>query len=106
MIKSAPKSKFFSAAMATLMAATVVATTLVTSPADAGRRERLIGAGVAAGVLGTLIVGGAVRRSRERRADRYYYRGHVNRCYARYRSYDERTDTWVDRYGRVRRCRL
>ena len=30
----------------------------------------------------------------------------LRRCYARYASYSERTDTWIDRRGRERRCRL
>ncbi|NEX93024.1 BA14K family protein [Caulobacter sp. 17J65-9] len=30
---------------------------------------------------------------------------HVDYCYSQYRDYDPRTDTWVDRDGRVRPCR-
>lgn len=33
-------------------------------------------------------------------------RDHVNRCYAKYRSYNEWTDTYVTFGGETRRCRL
>lgn len=33
-------------------------------------------------------------------------RGHVARCEARYRSYDEWSDTFIGNDGRERRCRL
>ncbi len=65
-------------------------------------RRRAIGAGIAGALIGAAIVGAA---SRERRAESRWDR-HVARCYRRYRSYDEATDTWIDRRGRVRRCRL
>lgn len=43
----------------------------------------------------------------EPRAARYYDGGdHVDRCYARYRSYDERTDTFLGHDGYRRPCRL
>ncbi len=34
------------------------------------------------------------------------WEAHVERCYARYRSYDHRTDTYVGYDGYERRCRL
>ncbi len=65
--------------------------------------RRAAAAGIAGALIGAAIVGAAA--SRERRAESRWDR-HVARCYRRYRSYDEATDTWIDRRGRVRRCRL
>ena len=33
-------------------------------------------------------------------------RNHIDRCYARYRSYDAATDTYITFGGETRRCRL
>ena len=98
-------SKIAGTAVATLLAVTVISTSFITD-ANAGRRERLFLGGVAAGIVGTAIVAGEVRRSRERR----HYRAsrwerHVARCYRAYRSYDESTDTYIDYDGFERRCR-
>jgi len=89
--------------------------------AYAGKRERLIGAGIVAGVVGTAIIGREVRKSRKRAYRRGYedaqydrrvrrsresrWERHVRRCYAAYRSYDERSDTYISYNGRERRCR-
>jgi len=107
MSNTGTKNRFFNVAIATLMAATIAGSALVASPAEAGKRERYIGAGILAGVIGTAIVARERRHRREiRRYRRSSWERHVNRCYRRYRSYDEGTDTWIDRYGRERRCRL
>ena len=66
------------------------------------RRNVAIGAGIAVGIIGAAIV--AKEAKRERRRERAWER-HVRRCYAAYASYDEYTDTWIDRKGRERRCR-
>ncbi|QPC87656.1 BA14K family protein [Mesorhizobium sp. NBSH29] len=68
-------------------------------------------AGVGGFIIGATIGGGPGYVD-----DGYYYRPHhgraygwerhVRRCYARYRSYDHRSDTFVDRHGYERRCRL
>ena len=88
------------------LAAALAVGSVFAPPAEAGKTGRFLG-GVAVGVIGTAIVANEVRRSRERRAvRRYYHDEHVARCARRYRSYDARTDTYVTRSGRVRRCRL
>jgi len=64
-------------------------------------RSGAVAAGIAGAIIGAAIVGSAAREhSRESRYER-----HVRRCYRAYRSYDEETDTFIDRRGRVRRCR-
>ena len=108
------------------LAAIMTAATLV--PADASQRTRARNAGIigaAVGALGAAAIIGSRRRARPvyvappqpvyvaprrvYRAPRPVYRGggwagHVARCYAAYRSYDERTDTYVAYSGQVRRC--
>jgi hypothetical protein len=78
------------------------------------------GGAFAAGVLGFglgAIVGGAIASDQyNRRGDRligpvYSYGGpsynaHVQACYARYRSYDARTDTFLGYDGYRHRCNL
>lgn len=34
------------------------------------------------------------------------WEAHVNRCYARYRTYDDRSDTYISKNGDERLCRL
>ena len=104
----------------TISAAVVAATIIISgmaNTAQAGKRERLIGAGIVAGVVGTAIIARESRRSRERAYRRGYndaryerrresrWERHVRRCYAAYRSYDERSDTYIGYDGRERRCR-
>ena len=50
------------------------------------------------------IYGEPRRVRRERRLSSW--ERHVRRCHDKYRSYDERSDTFIDRRGRERRCRL
>jgi len=69
----------------------------------ARHNRRAAAAGIAGALIGAAIVGAA---SRERAPRESRYDRHVRRCYNAYRSYDEETDTWIDRRGRVRRCRL
>lgn len=105
-IFTAKSTRLVGTAVAAFVAASVLATSFATS-ANAGSRERAFAGGLAAGIIGTAIIASERRRYRE---DRYYrasrWERHVDRCYRRYRSYDEATDTWIDRRGRVRRCRL
>ena len=98
-------ARFATTAIAALMAATMGATTFVTD-ANAGRRERAIIGGVAAGIIGTAIIAGEVRRQREEREySSSRWERHVDRCYAAYAFYDEASDTYIDRRGNERRCR-
>jgi hypothetical protein len=69
-------------------------------PRGWGGPRRSSGSGVAAGIIGfaagAMIAGAAARAQN----------AHVQRCLNAYRSYDPETDTFVDRYGHVRRCNL
>jgi len=69
---------------------------------------------LAAGIFGLAIgaiVGGAVANQNQRNGDVVVvrpgdYSSHVDACYARYRSYDERTDTFLGYDGIRHRCNL
>jgi hypothetical protein len=107
------KSKFGTTLVASVLAITIAGTAFSTE-AEAGKRHR---GAIAAGVIGA-IVGGAIvadsHRRHHRSHDEYEYDAprrssswerHVARCYRAYRSYDERTDTYVGYDGVERRCR-
>lgn len=92
-------------------AAVLAVTTLATSiqPAEAGRRDAA--AAAALGLLGGIIVGGAIANARP--APRYVAPGyvpvnagdaHVAWCARKYRSYNVYDNTWIDKHGRVRLC--
>ena len=68
---------------------------------------------IAAGLFGLTfgaILGGAIANSNNRNGDRVVGRvngnSHVAACYARYRSYDESTDTFLGYDGRRHYCNL
>lgn len=67
---------------------------------------------IASGIFGLAlgaIVGGAIANSNNNNRDRVVgrsYDAHVEACYARYRSYDERTDTFLGYDGVRHRCNL
>lgn len=67
---------------------------------------------LAAGIFGAAfgaIIGGAIANGNNRNNDRVVgrsYDSHVDACYARYRSYDERTDTFMGYDGVRYRCNL
>ena len=100
------------------LAATMLFGALV--PAEAGQRQRVRNAGIIGAAVGALAAGAIVANRRRARpvyvaprpvyrAPRVVYRdnswaGHVARCYAAYRSYNEATDTYVAYSGQVRRC--
>ena len=98
-------NRFAKMTLATTLAITVLATALVPD-ANAGRKERLFFGGVAAGIVGSAIIHGAHRRHHRRDYHETSWERHVRRCYARYRSYDETTDTYINNHGYERRCRL
>lgn len=62
------------------------------------------GLGLGLGVGGFLL-GSALAQPRVVVVDEYGG-GHVQRCLARYRSYDPRTDTYIGKGGQIRYCRL
>ncbi|WP_395446956.1 BA14K family protein [Aminobacter sp. UC22_36] len=104
------KSKMISG----LIAAAVVATGLVgtvqqSSASGLTRAEAAALAGAGGFIAGAIIAGGH-RPAPAPYYDAYYpadpYDSHVQRCFARYRSYDPRTDTYVGYDGRLRYCRL
>lgn len=97
-------TKFVSTAIAIMVGTSVLAGTMITD-AQAGKRERWIAGGIAAGIVGTAIVAGAARRHREEEYANSRWERHVDRCYRAYRSYDEETDTYIDFNGNERRCR-
>ncbi|MEL6503140.1 MAG: BA14K family protein [Pseudomonadota bacterium] len=112
--------KTFTTFAASFLALSIIGVSLAPD-AHAGKRERHIAAGVIGGLVGAAIVGSAVRarsydepvyvERRPRRVRRAYrpayssWEGHVRRCYAAYRSYNERTDTFIGYDGIERRCR-
>ncbi|MFD0917677.1 BA14K family protein [Pseudahrensia aquimaris] len=98
-------SKLITTALAATLAITIAIPAALTD-ADAGKKGRYFAGGLAAGIIGTAIIARESRR-RDREYDRSERRWdrHVRRCYAAYRSYDERSDTWIDKYGRERICR-
>ena len=96
-----------------LMAITLAATAL--SAASVESRAGSLSPGEAAAIagLGGFIAGGLIADSRAR----YYgpapvygrasaWDRHMARCYARYRSYDEYSDTFLGYDGYRHRCRL
>ena len=107
------------------LAATMTAVTVM--PADAQSRNRVRNAGLIGAAVGALAAGAVIANRRARPvyvapapvyvAPRPVYRaprrvvyrdnswaGHVARCYAAYRSYDERSDTYQPYSGPRRRC--
>lgn len=61
------------------------------------------GAAAAAGIIGLAVgaIAAGAAADAQRNAD-----SHVRRCLRAYRSYDPDTDTYIDKRGRERRCRL
>ena len=122
-------------AISTILAMSCIAAAFST-PAQAGDREARIAAGIFLGILGTALVASEVKKKRKRhkkyahrhnphnvydddiyveprhrrrarenrRASRW--ERHVRRCYRKYRTYDEFSDTFIDNRGRERLCRL
>ncbi|MEP0942503.1 MAG: BA14K family protein [Rhizobiaceae bacterium] len=118
-----------------LVALTFIAASAAT-PAQAGSKERRIVAGILLGALGGAIIASEINRSKKKKnhyghrrnpshvynddihvkprkhrrvrhnSRRTSWERHVRRCQRNYRSYDEFSDTWIDRRGRERICRL
>ena len=117
-----------------MVALTFIAASSAT-PAQAGSKERRIVAGIILGAIGGAIIANEIDRSKKKRnyahrhnpghvyqddvyvkprhhrkvrhnSRRTAWERHVRRCQRAYRSYDEFSDTWIDRRGRERLCRL
>lgn len=98
-----------------LLALTVIAGAMAGSVGQSEARRLTRGeVGAIAGIGGVVLGLGIANANRG--PDYYGYHGydyrrgswerHVGRCYARYRSYDHRTDTYLGYDGYERRCRL
>jgi len=117
--------KIATAAMAALIGITAIVGTAETASAKDGRNAALA-AGAAVGLgIGALLAApryddgyevappryaapvydDGYRAPPPRRVARANWRAHVDWCYDNYRSYDERTDTYVGRDGYAYRCR-
>jgi BA14K-like protein len=92
-----------------LLAAVVLATAFGSvnqaSASGLSREEAAILAGAGGFVLGA-IVGSQHRHNHRRVIYVDSWDAHVARCYARYRTYDEASDTYIGNGGYERRCRL
>jgi hypothetical protein len=66
------------------------------------RRRSNNGAGIALGIIGGLIIGGAIANSNNRSRNRD--RSHVDWCYDRYRSYRASDNTFQPYRGGRRQC--
>ncbi|WP_269929844.1 BA14K family protein [Aminobacter sp. HY435] len=104
------KSKMISGLIAAAVVATgLVATVQQSSAGSLTKAEAAALAGAGGFIAGAIIAGGA-RPAPAPYYDVYYeadpYDANVQRCFARYRSYDPRTDTYVGYDGRLRYCRL
>jgi hypothetical protein len=93
--------------------AAVIAISAVLGAAQQSSAESLSpGEAAAIAGIGGFIIGAMINSQPDYRADAsaYYpassWEAHVERCYARYRSYDHRTDTYRGFDGRYHYCRL
>lgn len=105
------KSKLISGLVAaTVVTVGLVATVQQSSASGLTRAEAAALAGAGGFIAGAIIAGGTRPAPAYEVYDAYYpadpYDAHVQRCLARYRSYDPRTDTYVGFDGRLRYCRL
>lgn len=80
------------------------------SPASAGglsKQEAALLAGAGGFVLGAIIGSHSHHAGHHRRVVYVNsWEAHVNRCHARYNTYDERSDTYISYAGYEKRCRL
>lgn len=106
------KNAFKNTAAATIAVVTLAAAGTVTTidTAEAGRKDFWAGAG--AGLITGVIINEAARN---RNNNRHYrprhvaprqsaWDAHVDWCYANYASYSHRSDTFIARGGREKRC--
>lgn len=99
------KRTLISSLIAAAVAAGAIAGSVEQSAAGKlSHKEKVAIAGIAGFVIGATIAGrGAVYDSY---GGTSWWERHVQRCYARYRSYDHRTDSYLGHDGYYHRCRL
>ena len=100
------KTKFVSSLLSLSVVAGAMAATANQSQAGKLSKGELV---AIAGVGGFVLGLGIANANRGPYYDGYYgsaWALHVNRCYARYKTYDHRTDTYIAFGGYPRRCRL
>ena len=98
--------------VSSLLSLTVMAGAFAGTVEQSAAKKLTKGEVAAIAGVGGFILGAAIANSN--RGPEYYedhsYGGswevHVNRCYARYKTYDHRTDTFVGYDGYEHRCRL
>lgn len=100
------KTKIVSSLVSLSMLAGAMAATV--GPSEAGKLSKSELAAIAG--VGGLVLGLGIANAG--RGPEYYdihstpWELHVDRCYARYRTYDHRTDTFIGYDGLEHRCRL
>ena len=102
------KTRKIFATLTMVAMATVVSLTAVSS-AQAHHRDSHVGAAILGGVLGGIIGGSIANSRRDTLPPRRVYRrsalqDHIAWCERRYRSYDARSDTYINNRGRERYC--
>ena len=99
------KRTIVSGLIATTIAAGTLAGTVQPSAAHPHHHHNGLGIGIAAGV-GGLVLGSLLAQQQPRTVyvEDDYRSFHIRRCYARYQSYDEASDTYMS-YDGPRVCR-
>ena len=100
------KAKIVSSLVSVTIAAAALAGAVQPSSA---KKLTPVEAAVIAG-FGGLVIGSVITNAARAPYPEYQpvgsWDGHVQRCYARYRSYDHRTDTYIGYDGRAHYCTL
>jgi hypothetical protein len=97
--------KFAAAALAAAVLVTGLGSVNPASASSLTPEQAAIIAGTGGFILGAMIEGSHHQQSRVIYVEDSWD-NHVSRCYARYRTYDESTDTYVGYDGYEHRCRM
>ena len=96
--------------VSSLLSLSVIASAMAGTVGQSEAKKLSKGEVAAIAGVGGLVLGLAIANAgRGPYYDGYYrssWGSHVDRCYARYRTYDHRTDTYIAFDGYPRRCRL
>lgn len=96
--------------VSSLLSISVIASALAGTVGQSEAKKLSKGEVAAIAGVGGLVLGlGIANAGRGPYYGGYYrssWESHVDRCYARYRTYDHRTDTYIAFDGYPRRCRL